>query len=251
MKKVSLILTTFNSEINLPDTLKSIEMQDYDNIEVIIKDGESKDNTINIIEKYVLTSKYKVKWISCADIGIYDAMNQGFQLCHGDMIAFFNDKFLVKNAITLLVEEYDKQVSDGNQHCVGVHSDLVYMREANVVRYWKMGNGVIQEGWMPGHPTLLLKREVYEQYGLYNSKYRISGDYEFMIRFLKDKRNQLAYVPKTLIAMFYGGTSNNSIKSYWLSYKEGHQALRDNEIKNAFLIDIKRTIKVFKQFKNK
>ena len=103
-------------------------------------------------------------------------------------------------------------------------------------------------GWMPGHPTLFLKREIYKKYGLYNPDYRIAADYEFMIRFLKDKSNRLAYLPKTIIRMYYGGTSTSSISSYLLSLKEGHRALKDNGIKGAFAIDIIRTCRVLMQF---
>ena len=106
----------------------------------------------------------------------------------------------------------------------------------------------LYSGWMPGHPTLFLKREIYEKYGLYNPEYRIAADYEFMIRFLKDKENQLAYLPQVIIRMYYGGTSTGSTGSYLLSLKEGHRALKDNGIKGAFVIDILRTCRVLLQF---
>ena len=101
---------------------------------------------------------------------------------------------------------------------------------------------------MPGHPTLFLKREIYEKYGLYRTEFKISADYEFMIRFLKDKENRLAYLSETVIEMFYGGTSNGGLKNYLISLKEGHQALRINGIKGACIIDILRTMRVLWQF---
>ena len=113
-----------------------------------------------------------------------------------------------------------------------------------------MGQGDINEGWMPGHPTLYLKRWVYETYGLYDTSYICSADYEFMVRILKDRKVKLAYVPQVLVRMFYGGTSTGSAGSYWISVKEGHRALRQNNIHFAWLLIFRRTLIVLKQFKD-
>lgn len=244
VKKVSLILTTYNCDCNLPQTLKSIETQDYPEIEVNIKDGGSSDNTLRIIEKYAQTSHNHVNWISKADMGIYDAMNQGYTLASGEIIVFFNDIFLQTDVITKMVK-----IIEADNHCVGAHADLIYATNEKVIRYWKMGpQKDIRKGWMPGHPTLFLKKEIYETYGLYHTSYKVSADYEFMIRFLKDNNNKLAYLPETIIRMFYGGTSTAAPGSYFISLKEGHRALKDNGIKGAVFIDIFRTCRVLWQF---
>lgn len=241
---VSLILTTYNNDENLEKTLKSIEKQDYQAIEVVIKDGGSKDRTMEIIETYERTSKYTVKWSVGKDDGIYDAMNQGYQMATGDIIVFFNDLFRGISVVSKMI-----QVIEAHPECVGVHADLIYATDEKVVRYWKMGpQKSLYLGWMPGHPTLFLKKEIYEKYGLFNPDYRIAGDYEFMIRFLKDKGNRLAYLPETIIRMYYGGTSTSDTGSYLLSLKEGHRALKDNRIKCAFVIDFLRTCRVLRQF---
>ena len=244
MKTVSLILTTFNSAENLPYTLKSIEKQDYPQIEIVIKDGGSKDGTIEIIKEYERNSHNRIIWASEADKGIYDAMNQGYRLSSGEIIVFFNDIFLQKDVISKMV-----RLIEANPECAGAHADLVYATEDKVVRYWKMGpQKSLRTGWLPGHPTMFLKREIYEKYGLYNLKYRISSDYEFMIRFLKNKENRLVYLPETIIRMFYGGTSNSSMGSYLTSLREGHMALKENGVKGAIFIDILRTGRVLWQF---
>ena len=243
-KTVSLILTTYNSAENLARTLESIEQQDYPQIEVNIKDGGSTDDTLRIIKEYESKSRYRVKWTSSPDRGIYDAMNQGYALAEGDIIVFFNDLFLHPDVVSQMV----KTIEDNSQ-CVGAHEDLVYDDETKVVRYWKMGpQKSLYLGWMPGHPTLFLKREIYEKYGLYNPEYRIAADYEFMIRFLKDKENRLAYLPRTIIRMYYGGTSTSDTGSYLKSLREGHLALKDNGVNGAFLIDFLRTCRVLLQF---
>lgn len=244
MKTVSLILTTYNSAVNLVHTLESIERQDYPAIEINIKDGGSTDDTLEIIREYESTSHHIVNWVTGSDKGIYDAMNQGYHLATGDIIVFFNDLFVRQDAISRMID-----LMEINPLCVGAHADLVYASGEKIVRYWKMGpQKSLYSGWMPGHPTLFLKREIYEKYGLYSLKYRIAADYEFMIRFLKDKENKLAYLPETIIQMYYGGTSTSDMSSYLVSLKEGHMALKENGIKGALFIDILRTFRVFKQF---
>lgn len=244
MKTVSLILTTYNSAQNLSRTLESIEQQDYPCIEVNIKDGGSTDDTLKIIAEYESRSRFDVHWISTSDTGIYDAMNQGYALATGDVIVFFNDLFMCTDAVSAMMG-----LIEADPECIGAHADLVYATEEKVVRYWKMGpQKSLYLGWMPGHPTLFLKRGIYERCGLYHTSYRIAADYEFMIRFLKDRNNRLAYLPRTIIRMYYGGTSTSDAGSYLLSLKEGHRALKDNGIRGAVVVDLLRTCRVLWQF---
>lgn len=244
MKKVSLILTTYNSAVNLRRTLESIEQQDYPDIEVNIKDGGSVDDTLMIIQDYAKESCHTVNWTSSPDTGIYDAMNQGYELSGGDVIVFFNDLFTGPHVISrmmALLEEHPE--------CVGAHADLVYATEEKVIRKWKMGNQKsLHLGWMPGHPTLFLKREIYEKYGLYRTNYKVAADYEFMVRFLKDKQNRLAYLPEIIVRMYYGGTSTESSGSYLISLEEGHRALKENGISFGWVADMFRTCRVLLQF---
>lgn len=248
MKKVSLILTTYNSGENLKKTLESIEKQDYSNIEVVIKDGCSTDQTLDIIKQYQRQSKKNVIWNSRKDSGIYDAMNQGYAMSSGEVIAFFNDVFVDDSVVAKLIKKIEEINPYTKEEYIGAHADLVYVDGEKIIRKWKMGQGTIYQGWMPGHPTLFLKREVYEKYGLYDTSFKIAADYEFMIRFLKERENQLAYLPETVIKMFYGGTSSGGLKSYLISLAEGHKALKMNGIKGAVLVDIARTMRVLLQF---
>lgn len=241
-KKVSLILTTYNCKENLIKTFKSIEEQDYPNIEVCISDSCSTDGTLEVIKEYAESSKHSVVYKSEKDSGIYDGINRSIQMSTGDYLEIMNDEYTCTDAISRLVgaiEEADKSV--------GAHADLVYKEGDMVRRYWKMGNGSIYSGWMPGHPSLMLKREVYEKYGLYNTDYVCSADYEFMVRFLKDG-NKLAYVPEILISMFYGGTSTSTAASYTTSIKEALRALKENGVKGRLVITGLRTLRVMGQF---
>ena len=244
METVSLILTTFNCRENLKRTLQNIEKQDYPAIEIVIKDGASTDGTLRVIKDYKNKSKYQVVYCSEADKGIYDAMNKGYKLSTGTIIAFFNDLFLAENAVSVMVEA----IGRAGVGLTGAHADLIYATDNKIKRYWRTKNGKIQWGWMPGHPTLYLRREVYEEFGLYNTSYRCSGDYEFMVRILKDNQVKLSYVPQTLIRMYYGGTSTGDSSAYWVSVKEAHRALCENHVAFAWWVVFLRTLRTIPQF---
>lgn len=246
MRKVSLLVTTYNVKDNLAVTLKSIEAQDYADIEVVIVDGQSRDGTVDVIREFAErhAASVSVRWVSEPDRGLYDAMNKAWAMCTGDVVAVCNDKLCTPDAVTKLV----RAIEQGGEDCIGAHADLVYVDGERIVRKWHMGEGRLSQGWMPGHPTLFLKREVYERYGTYDISYRCAADYEFMVRFLKDEKNRLAYVPEVLIAMFYGGTSNAGLRNYLVSFKEGYTALKKNGVPHPLMITVKRTLRVLKQF---
>lgn len=249
MQKVSLLVTTYNVKDNLSVTLKSIEAQDYTDMEVVIVDGQSEDGTLHVIREFAErhadeAASITVRWVSEPDRGLYDAMNKAWSICTGDLVAVCNDRLCTSDAVTKLV----RAIEQGGQNCIGAHADLVYMDGERIVRTWHMGEGKLAQGWMPGHPTLFLKREVYERYGTYDISYRCAADYEFMVRFLKDEKNRLAYVPEVLIAMFYGGTSNAGLRNYLVSFREGYRALKENGVPHPLTITVKRTVRVLKQF---
>jgi len=247
-KKVSLLLTTYNSEAVIAKTLQSIDKQDYPDIQLCIADSCSTDNTLEIIEDYKKTSRYEVICVSKKDSGIYDGLNNALALATGDYIQVMNDELTRNDAISKLVKAIeDEEKTAPADKVLGAHSDLVYAEDGRVVRYWRMGRGHIRSGWMPAHPTLMLKREVYEQYGNYDTSYICSADYEFMVRILKGG-GRLGYVPEVLVSMYYGGTSNSSLSSYWLSIREAMRALWTNRVYPILIITGLRTVRVALQF---
>ncbi len=243
-----MLVTVYNAEENLAATLQSIEEQVYQNIEVVIVDGGSTDGTVALIRQFENRTADRaglsLRWVSEKDQGLYDAMNKAYRLSTGDIIAVCNDRLCEPEAVSSLAAA----VEAGGEGCVGAHSDLVYVEGERIIRRWHMGEGKLSQGWMPGHPTLFLKREIYEKYGLYDTSYRCAADYEFMVRFLKDEKNRLAYVPRVLVAMFYGGTSNAGIRNYLVSFQEGYQALKRNGVGFPLWITLRRSIKVLFQF---
>lgn len=245
MKKVSVLVMTYNNLPNLKKTLACVEKQDYPNIEIVIADGGSSDGTVEFIKDFAEKTKCEIRWVSEPDGGLYDALNKDIRRATGDYLLVCNDQYIDNSAISKLVMAIEQGDYDG------AHCDLIYASEDEVKRYWHMGQGTIRQGWLPGHPTLLLKREVYEKYGNYDDKFKIAADYEFMVRILKDGEVKLAYVPEILVRMYYGGTSTSGMGSYIDSIREGHIALTRNGVKGAAFIDFIRMFRVLLQFVNK
>ena len=243
--KVSIITTTYNDKENLKKIIAQVKNQDYENIEYVIVDGGSTDGTLEVIAEAAEYFGDRLKWISEKDKGIYDAINKGIRLSTGDILGCCFDQYAGPDVISKMVAIMEKEGTDG------VHGDLYYMEGDKVVRYWHQGQGNIRFGWMPGHPTLYLRKSVYDKYGLYKTDYRISADYEFMIRILKDDKVKLSYLPEVLIYMSHGGTSTNSLGAYLAGMKEGHRALRENGVRFAWFTDLCRTLRVLAQFARK
>lgn len=242
LPRVSVITTTYNDAANLGKIMEQVARQDYKNLEYIIVDGGSADGTHELIRKMEERMPGRVRWISEPDSGIYDAINKGIRLATGDIIGCCFDRYADENVISRMVEIMETEESDG------VHGDLCYMDGDRVVRKWHQGQGSIRSGWMPGHPTLYLRREVYERFGMYKTDYRIAADYEFMVRILYRKQVTLSYLPEILIYMSHGGTSTNGLRAYMESLKEGHRALRENKVPFACLTDLCRIFRVLVQF---
>lgn len=128
----------------------------------------------------------RLKWISEPDKGIYDALNKGIRMASGDILGCCFDEYAGPDVLARMVDIMEREQTDG------VHGDLYYMDGERIVRRWHQGQGKIRFGWMPGHPTLYLRKSVYDTFGLYKTDYRISADYEFMIRILKDGKVRLS-----------------------------------------------------------
>ena len=246
--RVTLITATYNSGASIKTCLDSVVSQDYDVFEYLIIDGKSSDETLSIVEDF--QQKYPfIKLISEKDEGIYDALNKGVLLATGDVIGFVHSDDLLasKTVISEIVATLKNEKLDG------VYGDLEYVRKedtSKVVRFWKsrsFNSKLLSMGWMPAHPTLFLKKEVYEKHGFFNLSYKISADYDFMLRILKDDSLKFGYLPKVITKMRVGGASNGSIKNIINKTKEDYRAIRSNQIGGWFSILIKNTSKI-KQF---
>ena len=240
--KVSVVTTTYNDIENLKRILAEVKKQTYPNIEHTIVDGGSTDGTVDLLKELEEKEPGRISWMSEKDNGIYDAINKGIRMATGEIVGCCFDRYADEGVLMRMVEIMEKEGTDG------VHGDLCYMDGDRIVRKWHQGQGVIRSGWMPGHPTLYLKKEVYDRFGLYRTDYRISGDYEFMVRILYRKEVTLSYLPEILIYMSHGGTSTNSLGAYVESMMEGHRALVENHVPFAWVTDLCRVVRVLSQF---
>ncbi|WP_244369894.1 glycosyltransferase family 2 protein [Pseudoalteromonas xiamenensis] len=176
--KISIITVCYNSAAIIEDTIKSVIAQTYDNIEYIIVDGGSKDETLTIVEKY---KEHVDVLISEPDKGIYDAMNKGIEVSTGEIVGILNsdDFYEREDVIRAVVENFDSSIDL-------LFGDLVFVKPENlkkVTRYYslpKFKRWHLRFGWMPPHPATFIRKEVYNQFGLYKTHYRISADYEFL-----------------------------------------------------------------------
>ena len=242
--KISLITVCFNSSNTIEDTIKSILKQKYTNYEYIVVDGKSTDNTLEIVKKYEDSFNGRIKIISEKDKGIYDAMNKGINISTGDIIGILNSDDILahENVFSEIVECFE------NEKCDGTYSNLKILDENlnKVVRKFKAKKGNYKLGWYLPHPTLYVKKDIYQKYGTYDINYKIAADYDFILRILKNKV-KLSYIKDYLVYMRSGGTSTNGLKGYKKSFKESINVLRKNNIKFPYLVNFIRTIKIFNQ----
>lgn len=244
--KISIITATYNSSKTLKDTLESVLKQTYKDYEHIIVDGLSKDNTMEIVKEYEKRYDGKLRYISEKDTGLYDAMNKGIKMATGDVIGILNSDDVYVNEFVLqkIADTFNKE------KCDGTYANLIFMDGETMTkpqRIWKSPKGKLENGWHPAHPTLYLKKEVYDQIGLFNLEYKVVADYDFMLRMMLDKSIKLKYIDEYIVYMRVGGTSTAGLKGYIKNLKEAHKALVKNNVKHPYIIDIKRIIKTIRE----
>jgi glycosyltransferase involved in cell wall biosynthesis len=247
---ISIITVSFNSCTTIKDTFHSVLNQTYKNIEYIVIDGNSKDNTVSIIKEYEPLFEGRMKWLSEPDNGLYDAMNKGIRMAKGDIIGIINsdDLFCDNDAIKIVVDEFlnKKEIN-------AVYADLYYVSQDNtdkIIRKWKSGvQKSFKTGWHPAHPTLYIKREIYEKFGYFDLSFKLAADFELMLRYFDKFKIKASYLQRSFVKMRLGGTTNKSIKNILKQNIECIRAFKKNEIKvNAFIYPIFRLIPKIKQF---
>jgi len=244
--KISIITATFNSAATVKDTLVSIREQDFRDIEHIIIDGGSRDDTVGIVAGF----PHVAKCVSEKDKGIYDAMNKGLALATGDVIGILNsdDIYTGPEIISMIAAVFEDQAV---KTC---YADLQYVRPGDldkIIRAWKTGafkKKNFYRGWMPPHPTFFVRKEVYDRVGLFDTSLRSAADYEMMLRILLKNEIPAHYIPRVIVKMRAGGMSNVSLWNRIRANKEDRLAWKLNGLKPHFFTLYAKPLRKLPQF---
>jgi glycosyltransferase involved in cell wall biosynthesis len=232
--KISIITVAFNAASTIADSLRSVASQTHPDIEHIVVDGASTDGTLEII---ACQGSHIARLISEPDHGIYDAMNKGLRLAKGEIIGFLNadDIYMderVLERVTGIMARNDLDVLFGDVEFVSP------ARPSRPVRRYRSDHfrpERIAWGWMPAHPSLFLRRRVYERFGTFRTDFRIAGDFEFVARIFRGGTLNYRYVPEVWVRMRTGGISTGGLRNTLLLNREVLRACRENGISTNFL----------------
>ena len=243
---ISIITASYNSDKTLENTINSILYQTYNNVNYVSIDGASNDNTIKIIKKYNYNNS-GILFISEKDNGIYDALNKGIKNSLGDIICILHsdDVFASDNVLELAFEIFKKT------NCDGVYGNLNFIKNGKIVRKWKsrkFAPFLLNNGWMPPHPTLFLKKEVFEKHGLYDTNFKIAADYDFILRIFKDESLKFEYLPMVITNMSIGGISTSGFKNLVQKSYEDYLVLKKNKMRFPLLILFRKIVGKISQF---
>ena len=245
--KISIVTVCFNSAETIVDTLRSVADQTYPDIEHIVVDGASSDNTRALIEEH---GKRVAKSISEPDLGIYHAMNKGLVMATGDVVGFLNSDDIYA----------DPRVLERVAHAFGdpdvgaVYGDIVFVARqdtSHVVRLWTSRSyapGLCSRGWMPPHPSLYVRRSVYEKYGGYDLAFPAAADFEMALRLLDIERVSSVYVPTIQVRMRMGGQSTRSIRNIISGSREVSRACRKHGLPGGIRFAVARLLVKLPQF---
>lgn len=229
MPKISLITVSYNCQSTLQATIDSVRKQSaFTQIEYLVIDGISNDGTLDVIKENAETI---TKWISEKDQGIYDAMNKGLKMATCEWIGFLHadDTFASEKVIEEIILATEHQAINA------IYGNLNYIDKDNerIVRHWQskpFEPSLLKKGWMPPHPTLYIKKELFERIGPFNTAYKIAADYDFILRLFSHPQTVPFFIDRLIVNMRLGGASNKSIKNIVRKSSEDLKALRTNKI---------------------
>lgn len=214
--KISIITAAYNSGMTLCDTIESVLRQSYPNIEYIIVDGASKDDTMDIVHRYEPKFGSRLKVVSEPDKGIYDAMNKGIRMATGEIVGilnsddFFTSDEVVQNIAAAFESEKDIEAVYGDIHFVK-DDNLAKCTRYFSSRYFRPW--LLRFGFMPAHPSFYCRKTVLEKYGLYDLQYRTSSDFEMMVRLFAKHHIRAKYLDMDFVTMRAGGESTAGLAS--------------------------------------
>ena len=244
--KISIITVCYNSATTIRDTFESLLSQTHSDIDYVVIDGNSTDNTISIIKEYELKFQGRMRWISEPDNGLYDAMNKGIRLAAGNIVGILNsDDYYVSNTV---IEKVHNIISEKNKDsCYG---NILYIKKNKPYRLWIAGNKKsFKLGWMPPHPGFFVKKSVFEKYGLFKLDCGSSADYELMLRLLEKEKITTEWLDELFVIMRMGGESNNSFLTRIKAHRNDKKSWIDNNLSPYFFtFFLKKIIKIPQYF---
>ncbi len=234
--KISIITVAYNSADTIAETMDSVAKQTYADLEHLVVDGASKDDTVKIAQAH---STSCTRITSEPDKGIYDAMNKGLAHATGDIVCFLNadDAYADPEVLSRVAHEMQQHGLDA------LFGDVVFFNpgapERNVRRYRsdRFCPDRLAYGWMPAHPALFMRRSIYQELGGFRTHFRIAGDFDFVVRAFAPGQLRYRYLPLIMVRMQSGGVSNAGLRSKWLLNQEVLRSCRENGIRtNIFKI---------------
>lgn len=245
--KVSILTVAYNSGKTLEHTIQSVLTQSYHDIEYIIIDGASSDNSVDIIRRNEQAFNGRLVWRSEKDRGIYDAMNKGIKLATGDVVGILNsDDFFTSNDVI------ERMVMAFSDDIDAVYGDVHFVRNCQLdkcVRYYsskRFSPKWLRFGFMPAHPSFYCRRAIFEKAGYYKTDYTIGSDYEMMVRLFIVYKIRAKYVPMDFVTMRTGGTSTRSVRSRLQLIADDVRGCRENGLySNALMVSMKYLYKIF------
>ena len=247
--KVSVITATYNRDATIVRAISSVKSQIYTDIQVIVIDGASQDDTISLVspmldDKDILQSE--------PDQGIYDALNKGLDLADGEIVAFLHsdDLYFDNNVISKVVEIFSDDSVDV------VYGDVCFFSGSSVTktkrryRSDKLSERNLAWGKMPAHPAIFIRRQIYEEIGYFETDFQIAADYEFLCRLVQYANLKSVYLSSVLVRMELGGASTGGVSNTILLNKEVFRAIRKNGIyTNIFMLLSKYPSKIIQFLK--
>jgi glycosyltransferase involved in cell wall biosynthesis len=225
--KLSLVTVVYNAQDTIGQCIESVISQNYPDLEYIIIDGGSTDNTIQIINKYLAHINV---FISEPDNGIYDAMNKGIRLATGQIVGTLNadDHFTTNDVLSSVAQTFEQYDVDA------VYGDLdIINQKQQIIRKWRSSQCTIRSftvGFMPPHPTFYCRWDLFDRFGFYSLEHGSAADYELMLRFMYRYKASSHYLKKVMINMQSGGVSSKNLKNRIRAWQFDLKAMRQNSI---------------------
>jgi glycosyltransferase involved in cell wall biosynthesis len=243
--KLSLVTVVYNAQDTIGQCIESVTSQNYPDLEYIIIDGGSTDNTLEIINKY--RSHINIL-VSEPDKGIYDAMNKGIRLATGEIVGTLNadDYFAGNGVLQSVADAFAQQPVDA------IYGDLdIIDRDHQVIRKWRScqyKHTSFNLGFMPPHPTFYCRKSLFEKFGPYSLEYGSAADYELMLRFMYLHKIRSLYLKKVMVKMRTGGVSSKGLKNRIKAWQFDLKAMRKNKITFPLLALLLKPLRKIIQF---